>query len=205
MESPFRPDLTPDFRVIETFGWDGVQHLRLARHEARARETCAQLGIPFFGLDPPRPGHPARIRVAIAPDGTSEATVTPLMPAPDRWRVAVAAERLEAADPWLRIKTTRRGLYDRARAGMAPGVDELIFLNERDEVCEGTITNLFFDRGQGLRTPPLASGLLPGVLRAELLDQGCKTEVLPAGDLAKVRLWMGNSLRGLIPAQLILS
>jgi 4-amino-4-deoxychorismate lyase len=77
------------------------------------------------------------------------------------------------------------------------GLDEVIFLNERGEVCEGAITNLFFDRGQGMRTPPLSCGLLPGVLRAEL---GCKEEVLLAEDLPKVRLWVGNALRGLIPA-----
>ena len=65
-------------------------------------------------------------------------------------------------------------------------MEELIFLNERDEVCDGTITTVFFDRGQGMRTPPLTCGLLPGVLRAE--------------DLGQVRLWVGNSLKGLIPA-----
>ena len=51
---------------------------------------------------------------------------------------------------------------------MPEGLDELLFLNERGEVCDGTITTLFFDRGEGLRTPPLSCGLLAGVLRAEL-------------------------------------
>ena len=62
---------------------------------------------------------------------------------------------------------------------------------------DGTITTVFFDRGQGLRTPPLTSGLLPGVLRAEI---GCPEEVLLAQDLPQVRLWVGNAVRGLIPA-----
>ena len=79
----------------------------------------------------------------------------------------------------------------------AEDADEVILLNEKDEVCEGTITNLFFDRGQGLRTPPLACGLLLGVLRADL---ACPEEVLAADDLPRVRLWVGNALRGLIPA-----
>ncbi|MFN7053160.1 MAG: aminotransferase class IV, partial [Gemmobacter sp.] len=85
-------------------------------------------------------------------------------------------------------------------AALPDGVEELIFLNERDEVCEGTITNLFFDRGQGICTPPRACGLLPGVLRAGLIAEGCREEVLPAEDLPRVRLWVGNALRGLIPA-----
>jgi 4-amino-4-deoxychorismate lyase len=83
------------------------------------------------------------------------------------------------------------------------GVDEAIFANRRGEICEGTISNLFFDMGSGLRTPPLACGLLPGVLRAELLETGRAREaVLTLADLGSARLWCGNALRGLIPARL---
>ena len=73
----------------------------------------------------------------------------------------------------------------------------MIFCNEAGEVCDGTITTLFFDRGAGLRTPPLTCGLLPGVLRAEMAPP---EEILLATDLPHVRLWVGNSLRGLMPA-----
>jgi 4-amino-4-deoxychorismate lyase len=95
------------------------------------------------------------------------------------------------------VKSTNRASYDAARAALPEGVDEVILRNERDEVCDGSITTLFFDRGEGMRTPPLASGLLPGVLRAEL---ACPEEVLMVQDLPRVRLWVGNSLRGLIEA-----
>ena len=111
----------------------------------------------------------------------------------------LAAARLASDDPWLRVKSSRREVYDRARAAIPEGLDEVIFLNERGEVCDGSITSVFFDRGQGMRTPPVSSGLLPGVLRVEL---ACPEEVLHAGDLPGVRLWVGNALRGLIPAQL---
>ncbi len=76
-------------------------------------------------------------------------------------------------------------------------MDEVVFLNERGEVCDGTITTLFFDRGAGLRTPPLRCGLLPGVLRAQV---NCPEEVLMAAELPAVRLWVGNALRGLCKA-----
>ena len=49
----------------------------------------------------------------------------------------------------------------------------MLLANERGELCEGTITNVFADFGDGvLATPRLDCGLLPGVLRAELLDEG---------------------------------
>lgn len=108
-----------------------------------------------------------------------------------------------SADPRLAHKTTDRALYDRARAALPAGVDEYLFLNERGEAAEGTITTLFFDLGDGLRTPPLSSGCLPGCLRAELLATGrAREEPLPASLLPRAKLWMGNSLRGLIPAVL---
>jgi 4-amino-4-deoxychorismate lyase len=114
------------------------------------------------------------------------------------WRLGPAAERLASGDPWLTVKSTRRAAYDRARAALPPGIDEAVILNERGEVCDGTITTVFFDRGQGLRTPPLACGLLPGVLRAEM---AVPEEVLLSEDLPRVRLWVGNAVRGLIRAE----
>jgi 4-amino-4-deoxychorismate lyase len=43
---------------------------------------------------------------------------------------------------------------------------------------------------------------LPGVLRAELLDEGRAREaVLTADDLLDGRVFLGNSLRGLIAAR----
>ena len=79
----------------------------------------------------------------------------------------------------------------------------MIFLNERDEVCEGARTNIFVERDGALLTPPLECGLLPGVLRAHLLAQGrAREKILRLADLAEDFL-IGNSLRGLLRAQLI--
>ena len=88
---------------------------------------------------------------------------------------------------------------------MPADVDELIYLNGAGHVCEGTITNVFADLGQGLVTPPISDGLLPGVLRASLIAEGHAREaVLTPGDLAGARaLYVGNALRGLIPARLV--
>jgi 4-amino-4-deoxychorismate lyase len=115
----------------------------------------------------------------------------------------VAAAALDSRDPWLAVKSTERRRHDAARAALAPGIEEAVFLNERGEVCEGTISNVFADLGEGLVTPPLSAGLLPGVLRAELLARGaCREAVLRAADLGRGRLFVGNALRGLVPARL---
>ncbi|MFN3994231.1 MAG: aminotransferase class IV family protein [Tabrizicola flagellatus] len=187
----------PGLKLIETVLWDGRAAPRWPLHLARLRRSAEMLGWTCPDVAPSGPDHPARMRLTLDRAGRVEWQVAPLPPTKAAWRVGLAEARLRSDDPWLRVKTTRRAVYDAARAGLPEGLDEVLFLNERGEVCEGTITTVFFDRGQGMRTPPLLSGLLPGVLRAEL---SCPEEVLSAEELGAVRLWVGNALRGLMPA-----
>lgn len=208
MEDPLRAAAgDPALRLIETVLWDGAACPRLDRHLARLAAGAAALGWPCDAGAARaalrgEAGQPARLRLTMGRDGAPGVARGPLPPSPPEWRLGLARARLDSADPWLRIKTTRRAAYDVARAAMPQGLDELLFLNERGEVCDGTITTLFFDRGEGMRTPPLSCGLLAGVLRAELLDAGrCREEALAADDLPQVRLWVGNALRGLMPAR----
>lgn len=59
-------------------------------------------------------------------------------------------------------------IYERAQE---MGLDEMVLLNERGEVCELTSANIFAVHGGVVRTPPLSSGCLPGVTRAVLLEE----------------------------------
>ena len=118
----------------------------------------------------------------LSPDGDVHASTQPFEPLPPHkvWNLRIARIRLDSADPLLRHKTSRRDAYMKARAEYpVHQADEVILLNERGEVCEGTITNVFVDAGDGvLLTPALACGLLPGVLRGELLDEGRASEAV---------------------------
>ncbi len=191
----------PGLKLIETLRV-GSSPARLALHRARMAAGAAALGWGFDAAGFDRavqadPGAGLRLRVALDVAGRFEATQGALPESRPEWRLSLAEARLSSADPWLSVKTTRRAAYEAARAALPAGIDEAIFQNERGEVCDGSITTLFFDRGQGMRTPPLSSGLLPGVLRAEL---ACPEERLLTAELPHVRLWVGNALRGLIPA-----
>ena len=197
----------PGLRLIETLGWTGVEMPRLALHLARLARSAARLGWPCdtalatSRLHDATAKTPARLRLTLDAAGAIAVQSSALPQTKPAWTLRLAPLRLTSTDPWLTLKSSRRVPYDQTRAALAPGVDEAIFQNERGEVCDGTITTLFFDRGQGLRTPPLTCGLLPGVLRAEL---ALPEQVLLARDLPQVSLWVGNSLRGLIPARFIL-
>lgn len=203
MESALRSGAgAPGLKLIETLGWDGTRFPRLPLHLERLARSMEMLG---WACDLPpveatlraaAPARPARLRLTLDASGALDVQLADFPAGKPFWRVGLSAERLRSDDPWLAVKSTRRETYDRARADLPAGLDEVILTNERAEVCDGSITTVFFDRGQGLRTPPLGCGLLPGVLRADL---DLPEEVLRVDELSKVQLWVGNSLRGLIP------
>lgn len=211
MENPLRETLPDGLEIIETLGWhpdDGMRHADM--HIARMAKTAAVLGYSF---DPEIASSllhgvasliPLRCRMSL---GRSSLTLnsSPLPPPAPLWHVGIATTRLNSADPWLGHKTTHRAVYDQTRATLPDGQDEQLFLNERDEVCEGTISNIFVTLSDGTRvTPPLSCGLLPGVLREFLLSQGYVERVLTLNDLQHSReIHMGNALRGLIRAEII--
>jgi para-aminobenzoate synthetase/4-amino-4-deoxychorismate lyase len=146
-----------------------------------------------------------RVRLTLDKAGRIEVQVFALADEPAAPRLArLATVAINSTDPLRRHKTTARQLYDAALRGLGADspVFDVVFLNERDEVAEGARSNVFVERDGQLLTPPLASGALPGVLRAELLASGRAREaVLLPADLQQ-GFWFGNALRGLIAVRL---
>jgi len=214
-EGAIRDGTTADFDLIETLRWQPADgFVRLDRHLQRLYSSATALG---FAADPDAIGAALgkcrgdaalRVRLALSRDGAAEATITPFEPLVKDavWTLRIAQTRLDSTDPLLRHKTTRRHIYDAARAEFPRELaDEVLLLNERSEICEGTITNLFISVGDPvLVTPPLTSGLLAGVLRGSMLDAGAAREVaVTEADLRSAQtIFVGNSLRGLVRARL---
>jgi len=209
VESALRRSAPADLRLIETLRWEpGGGFVRLPRHLARLARGAAALAVPLDVAAVERlladvAGAAAlRVRLTVALDGTPAVETAPLPAGKPAWRVHVAEARLASGDPWMRVKTSERRVYDAARDALPAGIDEVLFLNERGEVCDGAITSVFVTLSGALVTPPLRCGLLPGVLREEMLAEGlCREAVLGREDLAE-GLMVGNALRGLIPARL---
>jgi para-aminobenzoate synthetase/4-amino-4-deoxychorismate lyase len=138
----------------------------------------------------------------LSKSGAVAIEVRPLPPLP-RGVVDVSLSPLPVSrsDFRLRHKTSDRAFHDRARA--AAGTFETLFVDPDGFLTEGSFTSIFVDRGGKLVTPPLGRGLLPGVLRARLIEDGRAVEgELTPGDLTDGFL-IGNALRGLIPARLV--
>jgi 4-amino-4-deoxychorismate lyase len=205
-----------DLSLIETMRFEpGKGIIRLNLHMARLKNSARKLN--FVGSDQARDrlaeelegrGDMLRVRLELFADGRIGIATAPFKPLPETaiWTVRIA-ERItqNSTDPLTRHKTSQRALYEAARTEFPKEeADEVLITNEKGELCEGTITTIFVDDGSGiLKTPALSSGCLAGVLRTEMLcSRRAKVgRLMPAG-LAGKTVYVGNSLRGLIRAQL---
>ncbi|HEV2815625.1 MAG TPA: aminodeoxychorismate synthase component I [Allosphingosinicella sp.] len=197
------------FDLIETMRFDPVEGVGdLDRHLARMKASADALDFRFdrhearndlqaatFGAGP------SLIRLVLARAGTLAIELRPLEPAPaEPVAVAVAPLPVSPDDFRLRHKTSDRAFYDEART--ASGAFEILFRDPEGFLTEGSFTSLFVERDGMLLTPPLARGLLPGVLRARLIAEGrAKEAELTEADLAGGFL-VGNAARGLVRARL---
>ena len=198
--------------LIETLRHEAGGFVRHALHMQRMQASARSFGIRFdheaaaMALAAAVADHsgPLRVRLALDEVGGFAATATALAASPLEWRYAISPVRLSSDDPLLRHKTNWRGVHDSelARLGAQTGCAEVLFLNEQDELCEGSRSNLFVEIDGMLLTPAQPCGLLDGCLRQDLLTQGqCREAVLKLSDLDRAaRIYFGNSLRGLIRA-----
>ena len=199
---------TPD--LIETMAFDphdGI--LRLDRHIARMKASAATFGISFdrhavrndLQAATFRQRGPARVRLLLSPSGRTAIHVSPMPAFPaEPVEVAIVPLPVDAGDYRLRHKTADRAFHDQARH--IAGTFEVVFVRPDGRLTEGSFTNVFVARSGKLLTPA-EPGLLPGVLREALIEEGKAVEAdLIAADLTG-DFWIGNALRGMIRARLV--
>jgi para-aminobenzoate synthetase/4-amino-4-deoxychorismate lyase len=214
----------PSFQLIETMLWqpDGGIFL-LEEHLARLHDSAEYFGIDWqetavrtelkTASEPLN--KPSKIRFLLGQDGRFTLQTTPLdtPPNPQLKRIGLAKEPVDSNSVWLYHKTTRRHLYEAARASR-PACDEVILHNERGELTEATIANIALLLDGELLTPPIESGLLGGTFRGYLLQnpKGFKNpwglplreKVLKLADLDRCKaIYLMNSVRGWETAVLV--
>jgi para-aminobenzoate synthetase/4-amino-4-deoxychorismate lyase len=215
LKMKFLTDPVKRFDLIETMLFEPETGLvLLERHIARLESSARYFGFAFDEVSVRKALSDAiegqadrlRIRLLLSEAGAVTVTTTPLPP-PDAdtiMRFVVSESILDSSDVFLFHKTTRRELYDQEwqKHSETMGAEEVIYVNERGELAEGSRTTIFLERNGRLETPVLSSGLLPGTLRAELIAQGRAVEaVLTLEDLGSAdAIFLGNSVRGLVRA-----
>ncbi|MYM29218.1 aminodeoxychorismate synthase component I [Duganella sp. CY15W] len=183
LKARFLTGLQNDFDIFETMYATPAQGIRhRERHLARLQASALYFGFPWdvnaanAYLDTAskmlEPEHAAyRLRLAINAAGAFAVQHAPLAPLTEPVRVLLAADSTSTSDLFLRHKTSIRSRYDAAwRDAEAQGAFDTLFFNERGELTEGGRSSVFVRVDGRWLTPPLSSGLLPGVMRGVLLD-----------------------------------
>jgi para-aminobenzoate synthetase/4-amino-4-deoxychorismate lyase len=207
-KSAFLTRDSSEFSLIESLRYDHLDFLLLERHLRRLAGSAAYFGFSFDsdalrdrlqilgqGLSGVH-----KVRVLLAADGSITLESRPLAGCDctaDGAAIAVSRQRVDSSDPFLYHKTTRREMYDE-QLRAHPDCYDCIFLNERDEVTEGSYNTLVISLNGELLTPALDCGLLPGVLREELLEVGAVREAVLTMDhlQAAGTIWLVNSVCG---------
>ncbi len=218
LKARFLTGAAPGFELFETLRATTGGCPLLDRHLARLSASAAALGFACdeaavraqvaVALAALLPGQDYRLRVTLAADGGLRVDSAPVAPLQQPVRVLLSPLRMPADDSLLAHKTTLRTAYDAGwRQAEAAGGFDTLFFNDRGELTEGGRSNVFVRVGGRWVTPPLSSGLLPGVMRAELLaDPAWNAIERPVGlqDLRDVdEVCVCNALRGVLRAKLV--
>jgi 4-amino-4-deoxychorismate lyase len=201
---------TGKFDLLETMAFDPIEGIPLLDHHmARMTQSAKALGFAFdrhavrneLQAATFRLRAKSRVRLLAARSGAVAIEVRDYRTWPEPVMRVAITKRPVAGDDWrLHHKTTERSVYRAALA--AGGTYEVLMTDDAGFLTEGCFTNIFVERGDRLVTPPLSRGVLPGVLRASLIEMGEAVE----GDLRAYDLdrgfFIGNAARGMVAAQL---
>ncbi len=203
----------PPPRLLESLRLESGRYPLLTRHLARLAWSASRLGHHYnaslteqrlleHAATVPQGTH--KVRLLLAADGELELSSAPLEPDSAPLQLALCSKRVTDETPELYLKTEARQRYDAARREH-PAADEVLLVNQQGQLTEGSYHNLVLRLGGRLVTPPLHCGLLPGVMREELLAQGAIHEqILYPADLGQAaEIWLINAVRGWRRAELL--
>lgn len=210
--SPFHR--AAQFDLIETMRFTpeaGIPFLET--HLARMKASATELGFSFDRHEARNQLHalcfvlekPSRLRLLAARSGAIALEASDM---PAAWeepaRCIVLPLPVDPGDWRLRHKTSDRGFYEDARRiAQDHGAAEALFVREDGLLTEGSVTNIFVRGADGmLLTPPARLGLLPGVFRQTLLDEGRAREAELRIEDLEGGFFLGNALRLMMKAEL---
>jgi para-aminobenzoate synthetase/4-amino-4-deoxychorismate lyase len=209
LKSEFLTRREKPFQLLESILWNDGYSL-LPSHLKRMELSATYFGFNFdrevilAALEDARKqfasGARTKVRVLLERSGAVKVTHTRVVEQAGMGKITVSAIRVSSSDQFLRHKTTCRQLYDQQyEQALQRGYEEVLFLNERGEMTEGAISNLFIEKEGQWFTPPVACGLLPGTYRRHLLETkpAAAERILQMEDLASAdAVYICNAVRG---------
>jgi branched-subunit amino acid aminotransferase/4-amino-4-deoxychorismate lyase len=198
-------NMSKEFAICEALLWEPSDgYFLLDYHLRRLEKSAAHFG---FALDlatarkrlsdyaQQLPKQPRKVRLKLTASGDIRLSDENIKPS-TAIRVALSEQPVQSDDEFLQHKTTRREVFDRALLAH-PEAQDVLLWNERGELTETCFGNVVAEIEGRRLTPPLSSGLLPGVFRAHLLDRGeIQERILPVHSIeAASAMFLINSVR----------
>ena len=191
-------DNWPDgFGVFETIKTVDGQAYALNRHMRRALDAGARVGVHIPKEDHIRtaietllsevPHSIGRLRLLFQQDGTFMATHDSYIEIDHNLDLCTYSARVDIRGiPNKTFPYTSR--LDILAEAKSRGCDEAIVLNSDNEVCEGAVSNLIFYSNGVWVTPPILHGVLPGVMRALVVENlPVKVRKVTTDDLSRTQ------------------
>ena len=208
------------YQLIESMLWDAKaqQILRLDQHITRLTESAHALNFQCDIAELTQKLHTftelkiqqnSKIRVLLHRDGQLEISHSVIgAPSDDVKYIMLSEHKIDANNILLKYKTTERSLYESEFQKVAQqNCYDVLFMNTNDEITECSRHNIFIEKDGQWFTPPLESGLLGGMKRAELiaeLKEKCIVKVLILADIQSAdRIFVTNSVRDLVEVKLL--
>jgi len=210
LKADFLTQQRVEFQLIESILWDrGFQLLNY--HMERLQASAEYFNFTFHKEEIFRKlkyyseqltmEAPNKVRLLLGADGAITLDSQLLTEKSQTSKILFSHEKTSSKERFLYHKTTRRELYEKEYARASElGFADAIFLNEKGEVTEGAISNIFIEKNSKLYTPPVECGLLPGVFRRHILetDAMASEKILFPDDLEQAdAIYVCNAIRGM--------
>lgn len=216
LKSSFAVNPLPDFKLIETLLLDqNKKYTYLDQHLQRLENSAQYWDFPFDkkmiinqlnDFKNKISQTPVIIRMALDSAGDIEITSREFIAQKSPVVLLLSDDKTDSQDRFLFHKTTNRSLYDNAyKQARESGYFDMLFTNEKGNITETSIANIFFRKGEQWFTPPITDGLLPGVWRSEflkkenVLERSISINNLDSYD----EIIIANSVRGIIEVEKI--
>ena len=143
-----------------------------------------------------------RIKITLSKTGSVNIQTEEFIQSTTRVKIILSESRINGRNKFQYFKTSNRKLYDSEyKHYKSKGYFDVIYLNENDDIAEGSITNIFVKKGDVITTPSLQCGILPGIYRKyylrthpEIKEKRISLDELITAD----EIILTNSLRGAV-------
>lgn len=205
IKARFVRETNSHFYLFETLLFDGNDFRNLHLHLERLKTSASFYDFEYCQdqllreLQTVCGQNQLRVKILLFSNGSIEIQTSPLEALSSELRVSLSQKRISSQSHWQGHKTSQRQLYDQEwSAAQERGIYDVLFLNEWGYLTEASRHNLFVKIQGQWKTPPLSSGILPGIARQIFIKENFVVEENLSPECLSTceSLVLTNSVRG---------